>query len=266
MRCLSVRQPWAWAICLGEKTIENRTWATDYRGTIAIHASSSRQDVRSVIRAKPDAWVSEDMFVYGAIIGVVDVVDCVELAQELEQNAWAEGHICWKLANPRFVAEPIAMKGKLDLYSLSQEADECLKKQLAQPRPTLDPEITRQVLDAIHPSASDNWMSHVMSYFALERFDDADRVCSSRIEGNSKEGYVHQLRAVARVEAGRFHEAIADADKAIELDPEGAHGAYYSRAMAKMELGDEQGYRADYQRAINLGADLPPIDEADGGP
>ena len=38
MKALSVRQPWAWAIVAGWKPIENRTWATDYRGPLLIHA------------------------------------------------------------------------------------------------------------------------------------------------------------------------------------------------------------------------------------
>jgi hypothetical protein len=35
---LSVRQPWAWAIVSGYKDVENRSWPTNYRGTLFIHA------------------------------------------------------------------------------------------------------------------------------------------------------------------------------------------------------------------------------------
>lgn len=38
LRVLSIRQPWAWLITSGHKTIENRTWSSDYRGPILIHA------------------------------------------------------------------------------------------------------------------------------------------------------------------------------------------------------------------------------------
>ena len=37
--CLSVRQPWAWLIVNGWKNVENRTWSTNVRGRILIHAS-----------------------------------------------------------------------------------------------------------------------------------------------------------------------------------------------------------------------------------
>ena len=39
MKTLSVKQPYASLICYGIKAIENRTWKTDYRGRILIHAS-----------------------------------------------------------------------------------------------------------------------------------------------------------------------------------------------------------------------------------
>lgn len=38
---LSVRQPWAWAIISGGKTIENRSWTTPYRGPLLIHAGKA---------------------------------------------------------------------------------------------------------------------------------------------------------------------------------------------------------------------------------
>lgn len=38
MKALSIRQPWAWLIVNGYKSIENRTWNTRIRGTILIHA------------------------------------------------------------------------------------------------------------------------------------------------------------------------------------------------------------------------------------
>jgi hypothetical protein len=39
MKALSIRQPWAWAIFYAGKRIENRTWSTNYRGPLLIHAA-----------------------------------------------------------------------------------------------------------------------------------------------------------------------------------------------------------------------------------
>jgi hypothetical protein len=39
VKTLSVKQPYATLICAGVKRVENRTWKTDYRGRLLIHAS-----------------------------------------------------------------------------------------------------------------------------------------------------------------------------------------------------------------------------------
>jgi hypothetical protein len=39
MKTLSIRQPWAWLIVNGHKDIENRSWATKFRGPVLIHAA-----------------------------------------------------------------------------------------------------------------------------------------------------------------------------------------------------------------------------------
>jgi len=39
MKCLSVRQPWANAIFIAGKDVDNRSRHTDYRGPLLIHAS-----------------------------------------------------------------------------------------------------------------------------------------------------------------------------------------------------------------------------------
>lgn len=39
MKALSLHQPWASAIALGLKHLETRSWATSYRGPLAIHAA-----------------------------------------------------------------------------------------------------------------------------------------------------------------------------------------------------------------------------------
>ena len=41
MKALSIKQPWAWAIIHAGKNVENRTWATSYRGPLLIHAGKT---------------------------------------------------------------------------------------------------------------------------------------------------------------------------------------------------------------------------------
>lgn len=38
MKCLSVKQPWAWLLVTGHKDIENRSWPTKLRGWVLVHA------------------------------------------------------------------------------------------------------------------------------------------------------------------------------------------------------------------------------------
>lgn len=48
MMALSVRQPWASLIVAGIKRVENRTWTTDYRGPLLVHASLDGEDADEV--------------------------------------------------------------------------------------------------------------------------------------------------------------------------------------------------------------------------
>ena len=50
MKAISVRNPWAWAICHGGKRVENREWKypPTYRGPLLIHASKWHSDAEIV--------------------------------------------------------------------------------------------------------------------------------------------------------------------------------------------------------------------------
>ncbi|MBC8867977.1 MAG: ASCH domain-containing protein [Planctomycetes bacterium] len=260
-RCLSVRQPWAWAICVGEKTIENRTWSTDYRGTIAIQASASKSTVNSFLKPHKSAGIAPAFFSCGAIIGVADVVDCVELNPDLESDPWAEGTICWKLDNARFIADPIPMKGKLNLFVLAQEIGERLSDQLQLPQPPVNEALARKVLDIVRVTPDDLCLDRAVAYGELCKFQDAIRLSSRVVEKEPANAGAYRVRAIALLETGEFSGALADADKSVELEPS-FFGGYYYRALAKNELGDDDGLRQDYAKARELNPDLLPFEEA----
>jgi len=48
--CLSLRQPWAWAVLSAGKTIENRKWSTSFRGVFLLHAASWPGDVEAMTK------------------------------------------------------------------------------------------------------------------------------------------------------------------------------------------------------------------------
>ena len=96
MKILSVRNPWAHLIIYGGKEIENRTWATRYRGPVLIHASISRASMGLSMLPDPE----REALQFGGVIGVVQLVDCVETSS----SKWFEGPFGFVLRNPRAVA------------------------------------------------------------------------------------------------------------------------------------------------------------------
>lgn len=86
MKAISIRQPWAFFIVAGLKPVENRDWATRFRGDLLIHAGKTM--------TKADYWnacefahfecgvpvdqiPSADQLERGGIVGKVNMFDCV---------------------------------------------------------------------------------------------------------------------------------------------------------------------------------------------
>jgi hypothetical protein len=120
MKALSVQQPYADKIIFRGKDVENRTRRTNFRGTVAIHAS---------MKFYPFAELSEKekkQMVRGAIIGVVDVVDCVDKYK----SKWFGGPFGYVLKNPRPLSKPIPCKGMLGFWKVPPKIEREIKKQL----------------------------------------------------------------------------------------------------------------------------------------
>jgi ASCH domain len=81
LRALSIRQPWAWLVVSGYKDIENRSWRTNHREPLRIHASPNRSEFearRSEIQKRHRVKIPpEEELNFGGIVGLVEVVDCV---------------------------------------------------------------------------------------------------------------------------------------------------------------------------------------------
>ena len=122
MKALTVRQPWAWAIIYGGKDIENRTWTTTFRGSLAIHAGGNLDPVTEfppgvglpAIESLPRA----------AIIGVVELVDILQQSD----SVWFEGPFGWVFRNPRPLREAIPSIGHRGVWDLPSDIQEILKK------------------------------------------------------------------------------------------------------------------------------------------
>lgn len=142
MKVLTVKQPWAYLICSGIKPIENRTWKLPekYKGErVLIHASSDKKFNYDVLNIKQynafldkqtfksDDFPFADKLTRSAIIGSVEIVDCVLN----HPSIWAEkGVYNWVLANPILFEKPILnVKGKLGFwdYDFPEEYETILK-------------------------------------------------------------------------------------------------------------------------------------------
>ena len=124
MKALSIKQPWASLIAEGIKDIENRTWKTNFRGRIYIHVSSPKKfnvQMTDEQTVKAFSVLTDGMngkLHFGAIIGEVDIVDCV-MGHE---SIWAEKDCYnWVLANPVMYIHPYRnVKGKLSFWEFDK--------------------------------------------------------------------------------------------------------------------------------------------------
>jgi hypothetical protein len=133
-RVLSIRQPWAWAIAIGRKKVENRSWSTAYRGVVYIHASLKvdRQAIdwlRREVRLKPPA----DLRV-GAVIAVAELSDVVTRRRAARFGKWFFGPCGFVLQKVRPLRRPVRTLGKLGLFRPSAALKRNVARQLGRRR------------------------------------------------------------------------------------------------------------------------------------
>ena len=153
MKALSLRQPHATLTAIGAKTIETRSWGTQYRGLFAIHAAKGwTWAERELLQYEPfysvladhfgdrwfevgdlDSWVRETWLPLGAVIATANLVDCRRIAwdvyprlafldartlskQEVAFGNYETGRYAWVLADVKLLPEPIPAKGALGLW------------------------------------------------------------------------------------------------------------------------------------------------------
>jgi len=116
-KALSVRQPWASMIaglCPGVvKTIETRTWRTDYRGDLVI-CSSGKPDT-------PGMHWPRGEYPAGYALCIAELVacrpmtwhDCEKACCDLYDRAWA-----WVLRDIRRIEPPVKVKGRLGIFGI----------------------------------------------------------------------------------------------------------------------------------------------------
>jgi predicted helicase len=129
---LSVRQPWATLLCT-IKDVENRSWDTNLRGKLLIHASRyesgnpwdllTPEQTKAVKEAiKKGILPGLENLPTGCYVGYATLTDCIEG----DTSTWANpGSIHWHFKDPHLFKHPIeGIKGKLGFLKYKGELPE----------------------------------------------------------------------------------------------------------------------------------------------
>ena len=131
MKALTICQPYPHLIMLGEKPVENRTWATRYRGALAIHAGKNRQWLGEGDEAQ--AAAAGKPLLFGAIVATCTLADCLHITEieagrhdarypQLRTRAHCFGPWCWVLTDVRPLATPVPWRGAQGLFDVPDAA------------------------------------------------------------------------------------------------------------------------------------------------
>ncbi len=151
MKAFSMTQPWATLVAIGAKKIETRSFKTNYRGPVAIHAAKRfPRDIQTLCytpvfwdaldkglkRDYPESTKAIAKFLpLGMVVAVCElrvctVIPAVQLhgvsggvqiklppdEPELSFGDYTPGRFAWFLCNVRALPEPIPAKGALSLW------------------------------------------------------------------------------------------------------------------------------------------------------
>ncbi len=106
--CLSIKQPWPYRIFHEGKDVENRTWETNFRGAVLIHAGK-------VPDCPKKDWFPRDDAPLGCICGLARIIDCVDHMD----SDWFVGPYGFVLAPYKILFRtPIPYKGRLGFFDV----------------------------------------------------------------------------------------------------------------------------------------------------
>ena len=133
MKAITISQPYASLIASGKKWIENRTWPTNHRGLIAIHAGKGTQYMTRKEMADENLPV-------GQIIAVATLVQCLPIHvirrnassrdkgmtvqgttytwEQVANHEHAEGPWCWILDDIVPRVDPLTINGKQRIWTV----------------------------------------------------------------------------------------------------------------------------------------------------
>jgi hypothetical protein len=123
-------QPWAQALFLNLKHYETRSWSTNYRGELIIHAAKGfpkyAKDFAMTERA---LGRGNTRLAFGAIIGKVELGRIYRtefIAPQLTglerlYGDYSSGRFAWEFINPVLFKEPIPFRGQLSVFDIDDK-------------------------------------------------------------------------------------------------------------------------------------------------
>lgn len=145
MKCLTIYQPWASLIVLGAKTHETRTWKTQHRGPLLIHAGRRFLDAARDITAlepfhtplREAGYPMASDLPLGAIVGMVELIDCKDVEEirdglsqtERDFGDFRNGRWAWILGSPVKFSQPVIYQGKQGIFDIDDRLLESIIKE-----------------------------------------------------------------------------------------------------------------------------------------
>lgn len=145
MKVITVIQPWATLIAIGEKKFETRSWATKHRGPLAIHAGKKidreacmQEPIRSVLIKH--GYTAKNLPT-GVIVATTKINDCLKVSRPSGENGsvwleglraigwggakgqeyyfgdYSDGRYAWELTDVQQLMEPIPAKGQQGFWN-----------------------------------------------------------------------------------------------------------------------------------------------------
>jgi hypothetical protein len=150
MKAITIMQPWAMLIALGEKQFETRSRSIKHRGELAIHAGKRLDkeacEIPEIKAALSRHGYTADNLPTGAVVAIAYLLECwkwdvkdgvllrntpiieyeaigaiqnnLSISDKEKAFGWfGHGRHAWQLDNVRMLSEPIPAKGQLSLWN-----------------------------------------------------------------------------------------------------------------------------------------------------
>lgn len=153
MKAITIQQPFASLRVSGVKEFETRSWATNYRGPVAIHAAAGMRSKNALLKEFPNIFEAAGMsyeemqkLPRGCVLATAELVNVWRVCNngcmlrpthELDSDPWTDficptvkepqlgfwqdGNFAWELANIKPLDTPIPAKGQLGFWNFDLE-------------------------------------------------------------------------------------------------------------------------------------------------